>query len=109
MVTVSVLALRILFCHAAPGLDELLPAATYDRAGVVSLHDALIGLYTCATDAAVASKALHHSTVVTCHLNAETSHGATPRRDAAGPTATQTAITGSSVDVEVERCHTSLV
>jgi len=49
-------------------------------------HGALIGLYTCATDAAVASKALHHSTVVTCHLNAETSNGsvllakATPTR-----------------------------
>ena len=39
-------------------------------------HGALIGLYTCATDAAVASKALHHSTVVTCHLNAETENGA---------------------------------
>ena len=39
-------------------------------------HGALIGLYTCATDAAVASKALHHSTVVTCHLNAETTNGA---------------------------------
>ena len=39
-------------------------------------HGALIGLYTCATDAAVASKALNHSTVVTCHLNAETTNGA---------------------------------
>ena len=36
----------------------------------------LIGLYTCATDAAVASKPLDNSTVVTCHLNAETTNGA---------------------------------
>ena len=45
---------------------------------VVLWHGSLIGLYTCATDAAVASKALHHSTVVTCHLNAETANGTVP-------------------------------
>ena len=43
---------------------------------VVLWHGSLIGLYTCATDAAVASKPLHRSTVVTCHLNAESEHGA---------------------------------
>ena len=42
---------------------------------VVLWHGALVGLYTCATDAAVASKTLHNSTVVTCHLNAETANG----------------------------------
>ena len=47
-------------------------------------HGALIGLYTCATDAAVASKALHHSTVVTCHLNAETTNGAVPENREGG-------------------------
>ena len=43
---------------------------------VVIWHGALIGLYTCATDAAVASKALRHSVVTVCHLNAETENGA---------------------------------
>ena len=40
-------------------------------------HGALIGLYTCATDAALASKTLRDSVVTVCHLNAETDNGKT--------------------------------
>ena len=38
-------------------------------------HSVLIGLYTCAVDAHLASKALAGSSVTTCHLNAETEAG----------------------------------
>ena len=43
---------------------------------VVLWHGALIGLYTSAPDTANVSKALDHSIVVQCHLNAESESGA---------------------------------
>eukprot|EP01046_Picozoa_sp_COSAG06_P045954 COSAG06_NODE_6435_length_2934_cov_25.637743_6_plen_56_part_00 len=46
------------------------------RAYVVLWHGSLIGVYSCAVDAAIMAKRLDRSTVVACQLNGETSTGA---------------------------------
>jgi hypothetical protein len=46
------------------------------RTYAVLWHGSLVGIYSCAVDAAIAAKRLDRSTVVACQLNGETSTGA---------------------------------